>query len=97
MNAMVDSITDVGRPPSFVGTTPRPSEIASLYRREVFWAVMSTPPGIFPMGYKWVFIHKRNENNEVVRYKAMLVAQGFTQKRIDFNETYSPVMNGITF
>jgi hypothetical protein len=34
----------------------------------------------------------------VVRYKVRLVAQGFTQKPgIDFNETYSPVMNGITF
>jgi hypothetical protein len=34
----------------------------------------------------------------VVRYKARLAAQGFTQRpRINFNETYSPVMNGITF
>jgi hypothetical protein len=33
-----------------------------------------------------------------VRYKARLVAQGSTQRpNIDFNETYSPVMNGITF
>jgi hypothetical protein len=41
---------------------------------------------------------KRNKNNEVVRYKARLVAQGFTQRHgIDFNETYSPVINGITF
>jgi hypothetical protein len=39
-----------------------------------------------------------NENNEVVRYKARLVAQGFTQRPdVDFNETYSPVMSGITF
>jgi hypothetical protein len=50
------------------------------------------------VGSKWIFVHKRNENNEVVRYKARLVAQGFTQKPgIDFNETYSPVMSGITF
>jgi hypothetical protein len=33
-----------------------------------------------------------------VRYKARLVAQRFTQRPdINFNETYSPVMNGITF
>jgi hypothetical protein len=38
------------------------------------------------------------ENNEVVRYKARMVAKGFSQKPdIDFNETYSLVMNGITF
>ena len=74
------------------------AELASLYKRDVFSAVMPTPRGIFPVGYKWVFVRKQNENNEVVRYKARLVAQGFTQKPgVDFNETYSPVMSGITF
>ncbi len=59
---------------------------------------MPTPRGIFPVGYKWVFVRKRNENNEVVRYKARLISQGFTQKPgVDFNETYSLVMSGITF
>ena len=34
----------------------------------------------------------------MVRYKARLVAQGFTQRpSIDYNETYSAVMSGITF
>src|SRR5438128_11580372 len=34
----------------------------------------------------------------MVRYKTRLVAQGFTQRPgIDFDETYSPVMSGITF
>ena len=50
------------------------------------------------VGYKWVFVRKRNDKNEVVRYKARLVAQGFPQRPgIDFDETYSPVMDGITF
>jgi hypothetical protein len=44
------------------------------------------------------FIQKQNENGEVVRYKARLVAQGFTQRPgVDFNETYSTVMSAITF
>jgi hypothetical protein len=34
----------------------------------------------------------------VVRYKARLIAQGLMHKsRIDYDETYSPVMSGITF
>jgi len=55
------------------------TELASLTKREVFSSVIPTLPKTFPMGFKWVFVQKRNENNEVVRYKARLVAQGFTQ------------------
>nr|GEV55691.1 putative RNA-directed DNA polymerase [Tanacetum cinerariifolium] len=41
---------------------------------------------------------KRNEKNEVTRYKARLVAQGFSQRPgIDYEETYSSVMDAITF
>jgi hypothetical protein len=54
------------------------AELDSLRKREVFSNVIPTPPRTYPIGFKWVFIQKRNENNEVVRYKAMLVAQGFT-------------------
>jgi hypothetical protein len=35
-------------------------------------------------------------NNVVVRYKTMLVSEGFTHRpNIDYDETYSPVMSGI--
>jgi hypothetical protein len=49
---------------------------------------------------------KTNENNDVVRYNTRMVAQGFMQRpnidlnetiSLDFNETHSPVMNGIIF
>jgi hypothetical protein len=71
--------------------------LVSLNKRHVFGPVDRTPEGIFPVGQKWVFV-KRNENNQVVRFKARLVAQGFTRRPgIDFDETYSPVMDGITF
>ena len=41
---------------------------------------------------------KRNENDEIIRYKTRLVAQGFSQRPgIDYEETYSPVMDTITF
>ena len=74
------------------------AELRSLNKREVFSSVIPTPHNVFPVGAKWVFVRKRNENNEVVRYKARLVAQGFTQRPgIDYDDTYSPVMSGITF
>ncbi|KAL0391926.1 UNVERIFIED_CONTAM: Copia protein [Sesamum radiatum] len=63
-------------------------ELDSLNKREVFGPIIPTPKGVKPVGYKWVFVRKRNEQNEVVRYKARLVAQGFTQKPgIDYTET----------
>ena len=73
-------------------------ELRSLKKRQVFGPVAHTPPNVSLVGYKWVFVRKRNENNVVVRYKARLVAQGFTQRPgIDYDETYSPTMSGITF
>ena len=51
-----------------------------------------------PVGYKWVFVRKRNEKNEITRYKAHLVAQGFSQMPgIDYEETYYPIIDTITF
>jgi hypothetical protein len=74
------------------------AELNSLKKRKVFIEVISTPRRTFPVGFKWVFVQKRNKNNEMVRYKARMVANDFTQRLgVDFNETYSPVMNGITF
>jgi hypothetical protein len=74
------------------------AELSSLKRREVFSNVIPTPPRSHPISFKWGFTLKQNENNEVARYKTRLVAQGFTQRPdVDFNEIYSPVMNGIMF
>jgi hypothetical protein len=74
------------------------AKLNSLKKRKVFTDVIPTPPRIFLVRFIWVFIRKRNENIEVVRYKARLLAQGFTQRpNMDFNEMYSLVMNGITF
>ena len=70
----------------------------SLAKRKVFGPVVPTPNDVKPVGYKWVFVRKRNDKNEIARYKARLVAQGFSQRpEIDYDETYSPVMDIIMF
>ena len=69
-----------------------------MIKRDVFGPIVQTPASIKPVGNKWVFVQKRNENNDIIRYKARLVAQGFSQRPdIDYEETYSPVMDAITF
>ena len=43
-------------------------------------------------------MRKRNEKGEFVRYEAQLVAQDFSQRPdIGYMETYSPVVDAITF
>ena len=44
------------------------------------------------IGTKWVFRNKQDQDRIVVRNKARLVAQGYTQvEGLDFGETYAPV------
>lgn len=74
------------------------SEMKSLQKRNVFGDITDLPQGKSIVGYRWVFAKKRNDKGVVVRFKARLVAQGYTQVfGIDCNLTYSPVMDGTTF
>ncbi|GKE07280.1 putative RNA-directed DNA polymerase [Tanacetum coccineum] len=74
------------------------AELNSLNKRKVFGPIVTTPRDVKPVGYRWIFVRKRNEKNEVTRYKARLVAQSFSQRPgIDYEETYSSVMDAITF
>ena len=68
------------------------AEIASLRQHDV-WDLMELPQGRKPIGSKWVFKIKRNDDGSIERYKARLVAQGYTQREgLDYEETFSPVV-----
>ena len=74
------------------------AKLNSLTKREVFGLIVQTPKDVKPIGFKWVFVRKRNEKNDVIRYKARLVAQRFSQRPgIDYKKTYSLIMDAITF
>lgn len=56
------------------------------------WELVDRPSSGTVVKNKWVFQRKYNSENEV-RYRARLVAKGFTQvKGLDYNETFSPVV-----
>jgi hypothetical protein len=67
-------------------------ELASLEAMKVYQEVDSLPPGKKAVGSKWVLVLKRDQNGDIARFKARLVAQGFTQiPGQDFMHTFAPV------
>jgi hypothetical protein len=56
------------------------------------WEVVDAPPDVNIIGSKWVFRAKKDAAGNVVRYKARLVAQGFSQvPGVDYFDTFAPV------
>jgi hypothetical protein len=56
------------------------------------WELVEKPANVNVIGSKWVFRAKKNAGGEIERYKARLVAQGYSQKPgIDYFDTYAPV------
>jgi hypothetical protein len=57
------------------------------------WEVCDCPPDRKPIGSKWVFKIKRHPDGSIDKYKARLVAQGFSQRPgVDFTLIYAPVI-----
>jgi hypothetical protein len=57
------------------------------------WRLEHAPPGANVIGSKWVFKAKKDATGKVVRHKARLVAQGFSQvEGVDYFDTYAPVV-----
>ena len=68
------------------------AEIDSLRRNDV-WDLVELPKDRKAVGGKWVFKEKISADGSVERYKARLVAQGYSQKcGIDYNEIFCPVV-----
>lgn len=66
-------------------------ELASLQKNNT-WSLTKLPENRTPVTSKWVFRIKRGIDGKPDRYKARLVARGFSQRRgFDYSETYSPV------
>src|SRR4051812_7375456 len=67
-------------------------EKLNQFTRNDVWDLVPRPKGFNIIETKWVFRNKLSEKGEVVRNKARLVAQGYSQQEgIDYTETFAPV------
>jgi hypothetical protein len=54
------------------------------------WELANLPRGHNAITLKWVFKLKRDEDGAIIKHKAHLVARGFVQEGIDFDDTFAP-------
>ena len=68
-------------------------EMDSLRKNET-WELVAKPKNRKLVGSKWVFTRKQGTlGEEALRYKARLLAKGFSQKEgVDYNEIFSSVV-----
>ncbi|KAI3757912.1 hypothetical protein L6452_05456 [Arctium lappa] len=62
------------------------------FKLQEVWDLVDLPKGHRAIGTKWIFRNKKDERGIVIRNKARLVAQGYTQEEgIDNEEVFAPV------
>ena len=66
-------------------------ELLQFQRNDV-WTLVPRSEGEHIIGTKWIFRNKTDEEGNVIRNKARLVAQGYSQMEgIDYDETFTPI------
>jgi hypothetical protein len=66
-------------------------EFAALEQNQT-WVLVPKPTDVKPISCKWIYKIKRRTDGVIERYKARLVARGFSQQYgLDYDETFSPV------
>ncbi|GJW49964.1 putative ribonuclease H-like domain-containing protein [Tanacetum coccineum] len=62
------------------------------FRLQKVWRLVDLPKGKHAIRTKWVYRNKKDERGIVVRNKARLSAQGYTQEEgIDYDEVFAPI------
>jgi len=71
-------------------------EIQAL-RANRTWSLVPFHPSMNVVGSRWVYKIKHRSDGNIERYKAHLIARGFTQQEdIGYSETFSPIIKQAT-
>ncbi|XP_075076486.1 putative mitochondrial protein AtMg00820 [Nicotiana tabacum] len=67
-------------------------EELNQFSKNQVWKLIPKPDNVSVIGTKWVFRNKLNEDGKVIRNKARLVAQGYSQQEgVNYDETFAPI------
>jgi hypothetical protein len=68
------------------------AELDALVRNNT-WTLVPLPPPKHAIGCKWLFKLKLHSNGSIERYKARLIAKGYTQTEgVDYMDTFSHIV-----
>ncbi|GJT62166.1 putative ribonuclease H-like domain-containing protein [Tanacetum coccineum] len=95
---MTKNVTEHVEPKKVIQALTDPSWIEAMqdellqFKLQKVWTLVDLPYGKRAIGTKWVYINKKGDRGIVVRNKARLVVQGYTQEEgIDYDKVFSPV------
>ncbi|KAB2598442.1 hypothetical protein D8674_001362 [Pyrus ussuriensis x Pyrus communis] len=96
-------ITDGEEPRNFKAASLKPEwqlamqEEFNALKTQGTWILVPPPSHRSVIGSKWVYKVKKNPDGSISRFKARLVAQGYSQEHgLDYSETFSPVVRHTT-
>ncbi|GJS27281.1 putative ribonuclease H-like domain-containing protein [Tanacetum coccineum] len=95
---MTKNVTEHVEPKKVIQALTDPSWIEAMqdellqFKLQKVWTLVDLPHGKRAIGTKWVYRNKKDDRGIMVRNKARLVAQGYTQEEgIDYDEVFAPV------
>ncbi|GKA47825.1 putative ribonuclease H-like domain-containing protein [Tanacetum coccineum] len=95
---MTKNVTNHVEPKKVIQALTDPSWIEAMqdellqFKLQKVWTLVDLPYGKRAIGTKWIYRNKKDERGIMIRNKARLVAQGYTQEEgIDYDEVFAPV------